>query len=62
MFPYKSAVGFFIIQILKALALIKAGRIYPVSCYRVSERRLAPLVNGLKAAGGVQEVGLLFYN
>ena len=32
MFPYKSAVGFFIIQILKALALIKAGRIYPVPC------------------------------
>jgi hypothetical protein len=29
----KSAVGFFIIQILKALALIKADRIYPVSCY-----------------------------
>ena len=35
MFPYKSAVGFFVIQILKALALIKAGRIYPVSCYTV---------------------------
>ena len=33
MFPYKSAVGFFIIQNLKALALIKADRIYPVSCY-----------------------------
>ena len=31
MFPYKSAVGFFIIQILKALALIKAVAIYPVS-------------------------------
>ena len=33
MFPYKSAVGLFIIQILKALALIKAVAIYPVSCY-----------------------------
>ena len=33
MFPYKSAVGLFIIQILKALALIKAVTIYPVSCY-----------------------------
>ena len=33
MFPYKSAVGFFIIQNLKALALIKAVAIYPVPCY-----------------------------
>ena len=31
MFPYKSAIGFFIIQILKALALIKAGRCPDVS-------------------------------
>ena len=31
--PPEAVVGFFIIQILKALALIKADRIYPVSCY-----------------------------
>ena len=33
MFPYKSAVGFVIPKKLKALALIKAGAIYPDSCY-----------------------------
>ena len=33
MFPYKSAVGLFVTKKLKALALIKANAIYPVSCY-----------------------------
>ena len=33
MFPYKSAVGLFVTKKLKALALIKAVAIYPVSCY-----------------------------